>query len=198
MEGIDVSIYQGNIDWNKVKQSGIDFAYIKASQGINSYDPMCQQNAQGVSQTGLKFGYYHFATLNNQDVFTDAKQEAAQLVQHLSQLPKASLSLALDIEQNNQLNLTPAQVENWIHTFINSMNVVGYKVILYSYTPFLNTNLPDNHTLGQYPLWIASYTKSLPILPKGFQSWSIWQWNDKGIIQGVPTNVDLNHARILQ
>lgn len=196
MEGIDVSVYQGNIDWSKVR--GIDFAYIKASQGVKFYDTKCQQNAISLSKTNIKFGYYHFATLNSIDVFSDARNEAFDFIHQLSILPKSSLCNALDIELNDSVKLNPQQVENWIHTFINTMTSVGYKTILYSYKPFLDANLPPNHTLGQYPLWIAQYThNSLPTLPHGFTQYHLWQFTDKGIIDGIKGNVDLNHARVL-
>lgn len=197
MNGIDVSVYQGEIDWETVSKQ-VDFAYIKAGQGINNQDLYLQKNAQEVAKTNLKFGYYHFATLNQQDVFNDAKQEADYFLNQLKDLPKASLSPTLDIELNNTLNLTPDKVENWIHAFVSSMKNDGYNIILYSYKAFLDTNLPKNHTLGSLPLWIAQYSSnSFPVLPNGFKSYNIWQKSDKGKLEGISGFVDLNVSRIL-
>jgi len=190
-EGIDVSIYQGNIDWEKVKT---DFVYIKEGEGINAFDHNCLKNAQGCQTHNIPFGYYHFATLNSPSVINDATAEANGVLAHLETLPQATLIFALDVETNKQ-NLKPEEVELWIKTFIRVMN---RPVMLYSGVYFLNQNLPTNHSLSSLPLWLAEYTTAeIPILPHGFKDFAIWQWNDKGGMLGINGPVDLNRAKIL-
>lgn len=190
-EGIDVSIYQGTIDWSKVKT---DFVYIKEGQGINAFDKKCLDNAVGCQTYNIPFGYYHFATLNSLSVVNDATAEAQGVLAHLKTLPKATLAFALDVE-TNQANLKPEEVELWIKTFIRVMNC---KVILYSGCYWLNENLPTNHSLGELGLWITEYTTAdIPILPNGWNSYNIWQYKCDGKIFGITNNVDLNYAKQL-
>lgn len=193
-EGIDVSVWQGLIDWTKVKT---DFCYVKTDTGINAPDQNCLKNAQGCVDNNITFGYYHFATLNSQDVAGDAIAEANWMLNHLKSLPQSSLAIALDVETNDA-KLSPENVELWISTFVSVMESKGLKVILYSGLSFLNENLNPDHSLGNLPLWIAEYTNAeLPILPKGWSDYAIWQYNSQGKIFGIGANVDLNHAKIL-
>jgi GH25 family lysozyme M1 (1,4-beta-N-acetylmuramidase) len=89
-------------------------------------------------------------------------------------------------------------VLEWINTFFNEMKKLGYSnLILYSYTPFLDSNLPPNHGLGNIHLWLAAYVSaSQPKLPKGWSSYFIWQKSAKGNVTGINGNVDMNITRV--
>lgn len=195
--GIDVSHHNNTIDWAKVEQSTPpnSFVFIKATEGTGYVDPMCVAHADGVTtQTSMRFGFYHFASLNNtSDVSGDAKSEADWFVQTLKTLPTATLLPVLDIETNDS-NLTKQQVQQWISAFFDQMKAQGYpKVFLYSYPSFLNANLPSDHPFGALPLWIAHYTTaSSPQLPVGWSSYVIWQYSGSGTVSGVSTPCDLN------
>jgi lysozyme len=195
--GIDVSHNNGTIDWEKVQSStpANSFAFIKATEGVGYVDPMCQANATAVSQkTKLRFGYYHFASLNNStNVSKDATDEANWFVQTMQTLPEASLVPVLDIERNDS-KLTPAQVQEWISAFMSQMDVLGFpKVILYSYVSFLNDSLPQGHPFGSLPLWIAHYTSSpQPTIPHGWTAYTLWQYSASGTVNGVSTQCDLD------
>ena len=196
--GIDVSHNNGSVNWTKVKLSDppISFAYIKATQGVGYKDPTNAINATGAAQAGIKFGYYHFASLNNNlDVAADATGEANWFDSVLKTLPPAQLIPTLDIETNEK-QLTTQQVQAWINTFLSQMNSLGHKnVMLYSYKPFLDSNLPANHPFGNLPLWVAQYRNvPSPSLPHGWTKYSIWQYFDKGKVNGVPSDCDLNKA----
>lgn len=196
--GIDVSHNNGTIDWNKVPAStpAISFAYIKATQGVGYTDPKCVTNANAVSKTSLKFGYYHFASLNNPvDPVKDATDEANWFDKTIKTLPKASLPPVLDIETNDK-KLTTMQVQQWITAFMDQMKKLGYPVvIIYSYKPFFDTNLPPKHPFGSIPLWLAQYRNvAAPSLPVGWSSYAIWQYSAKGKINGISTDTDLNKA----
>jgi len=194
--GIDVSYAQGRIDWNKVKT---DFVYIKCNEGINFKDKMVNDNAVGAHLAKIPFGFYHFVTLNKVDVIADACTEAADFCNNLDMLPgyHPDLIPVLDIEQENKLNISPANIELWINTFANEMKKRGHKLMLYSYTPYLNANLPKEHSLGILPLWIAQYTKNAePVLPFGWHDYKMWQYSNEGKIDGINTNVDLNKSKL--
>lgn len=194
--GIDVSQHNGTIDWAKVKASvdpKVDYAYIKATEGASRIDPAAAINAIGAQGQKIPFGYYHYAYMNGANPVTDATSEALYFINRMKQLPKASQAPVLDIEENPG-KFSPAQVQDWISTFLNVMKQNGFpKVILYSYAPFLNANLPDNHPFGKVPLWLAAYVSlALPILPKGWPLIHLWQFTGKGKVPGINGDVDVN------
>lgn len=197
--GIDVSHNNGTVDWGKVQAANPanSFAFIKATEGVGYVDPMCLTNATAVVQkTKMRFGYYHFASLNNStDVSKDATDEANWFVQTMQTMPEASIIPVLDIERNDS-QLSQQQVQEWITAFLSQMDVLGYsKVIIYSYVSFLNDNLPSNHPFGSLPLWIAHYTTaSSPTIPQGWTTYSAWQYSGSGSVSGVSTQCDMNKA----
>lgn len=202
IKGIDVSKHNGKIDWAKVKANGYEFVYIKHSQGVGALDPKFSDHFQAAKAAGFKVGLYHFASLNSPDEVADAKAEAEYFLKQTSNV-KADLLPVIDVE-TNEVNLTPSEVEQWIQTYYDAM---GGKVILYSGSWFLNSNLHSNHKLGNIPLWLSSYpfdrTQSVvtdelipklkqPKPPIGWTHYDVWQWTGKGTLDGVKGLVDLN------
>lgn len=94
--------------------------------------------------------------------------------------------------------LSPAEVQTWVTTFADTMQQKGYTdLCLYSYKPFLEANLPANHTLGTMKLWIAGYPNvftaaSKPPIPRGWSNAWLWQYTEKGRVNGINTNVDFS------
>lgn len=195
--GVDVSHWQPNIDWKQVKDSNITFAYIKASEGSNRIEPLAKSQAEGAKAAGLLIGYYHFATLNDPNVVGDADSEAQLFALRLHALPQAELMPVLDIETNKS-GLSPALVQKWISEFLVKMAALGYpKVMLYSYTPFLDQFLPPNHIFSQYPLWLAQYRNvAYPSLPHGWSSYTVWQYSNTGKVAGIGA-CDVNKCKVL-
>lgn len=189
---IDVSKWQGKIDWKKVKQSHpeIEGVIIKASEGIGYTDPKMTNNAVEAKKQGFKIGFYHFASLNSADVVNDAKTEAKYFYTVTKSLG-ADMPYVLDIEKNIS-KIPKDKVLIWIKEFFRELESLGIQDYwLYSYSPFLNENLPINHGLGNIPLWVADYSEPL-VLPKGWSSCVLWQYSSKGAINGIVGNVDLN------
>lgn len=196
MNGIDVSHWNGKIDWKIVRTQSnpvIDFTYIKCSTGASSMDEKALFNATEAKKAEIKVGYYHYASLNTDSEVEDATQEANWFIKCIKTLPISDLPLVLDLEDPKKvLTLDPFEVETWVKTFFSVLEKNGYKnYVLYSYTPYLNNNLPTNHSLGNISLWIAQYRTKLT-LPKGWvKSW-MWQYSDKGAVKGIIGKVDLN------
>lgn len=199
MFGIDVSHHQGVIDWKEVVKNAppIDFSFIKATEGTTYTDPKFKVNALGAAEAGIPLSYYHFATLNTNNVAQDAKQEAEYFLSVIKQsiLPSPRLPLVLDIE-SNKAGLSKNDVAGWITSFFDTLKQHGENnFVLYSYTPFLDANLPSNHNFGNTRLWLAAYTnKPQPILPVGWKEQWLWQYSAKGAIRGITGNVDLNKS----
>jgi len=195
MTYIDVSHHQGNINWNDVVKNDpkIEGVFIKATQGVGYVDPAMKFNASEAKKAGLKIGYYHYATLNSSNIVTDARQEALFFIDTVRKAAAFDLPLVLDIEEN-KADLSKFDVLTWIRTFFLELENLGHKeYVLYSYTPFLNSNLPDNHELDNIRLWIAAYVKKdKPVLPKGWNEYWLWQYTAKGRINGIKGDVDMN------
>lgn len=193
MNGIDVSHNNGVIDWSLVAKNAtkVDFAYIKLSEGVGYQDPTFKFNSTQAKAYGIKTGYYHFASLNTTDDIADAKAEADYVISLLRAAPKADLPFVLDLE-TNKVGLDKEKVLEWIEAFFHEFRFQSTDVMLYSYTPFLDSNLPTTHTLGAYPLWIAAYVNGAPKLPHGWSNYRIWQYSSKGVVSGIKGNVDLN------
>lgn len=193
---IDISSFNGKIDWDKVKafsdaaSDPIDGVIIKANEGIGCVNPNLNYDMLNASRVGFPITYYHFATLNSLDVINDAINEANYFIEVLKKCLDANLPLILDIEEN-KIGLKPEQVLSWINTFFDTLKRAGYTdLMLYSNTPYLNVNLPSSHDLGGYKLWIAAYANKFSI-PKGWLNATWWQYSDTGRISGITTNVDI-------
>lgn len=196
--GIDVSHHNGTINWTKVKSSvpPVSFVYIKATQGIGYKDPANIVNANGAKAAGIKIGYYHFASLNNTaDIAKDATNEANWFNATMKTLPASDLLPVLDIETNEK-QLNTQQVQLWISTFLNRMKELGHmNMMLYSYKPFFDDNLPANHPFGSIPLWLAQYRNvAAPSLPHGWTNYTVWQYSAKEKVSGINADCDMNKA----
>lgn len=202
INGIDVSHYQGQIDWQQVVKDPqqIKFVFIKTSgadrkNGGLYFDPMLHQNAIGAKNAGLKIGYYHFASLNTHDVAMDAQTEANFFLSAIKNLPPNDFPLALDLEQNI-LKLTPLQVQLWMNSFFTTIIRAGKLPALYSYAPFLDENLPADHGFGNVPLLLAAYVNHEPKLPHGWTDYTLHQFSDHGNVQGITERVDMDRIKI--
>lgn len=189
---IDISKWNKVTDWTRVA-ARVGAVYIKATEGINYADPDFKTNAVNAEKQDIDKGFYHFATLNNStNVQADARAEAEDFLKATAPFT-ARLPYVLDVETNKSA-LKPAQVVEWIEAFFGRLAESGITdVVLYSYTPFLDKNLPKGHPLGKYRLWLAAYVNlPKPKLPKGWTGYWLWQYSNKGSVDGIRGPVDLN------
>lgn len=181
VKGIDVSRYQGEIDWNAVKKAGYKFAFIKVTGVSNRLftDLNALKNVEGAKDAGLAVGGYHFAGFKNID---EAVKEANYFK---SVIKDMGLSYAvLDIEYTGAKgDLTQASIK-----FLDIISDVAQPV-LYSYPVFIRSHFNSNIT--KHPLWLASYSASSPKAPI-WPDWQIWQQTSKGSVPGIKGNVDIN------
>lgn len=185
-EGIDVSEFQGAVDFNKVAAAGIDAVYIRAGIGDNIKDVNFEQNYKNASEAGLKFGFYYFVTAAS---ITEAESQAeffASLIDGTGYNMAPAMDFekfgTLDTEQINQIGLA----------FIQRL------AELTGETPAIYTDASDaqtiwNSSFAKYPLWIADYSGGAE--PPQNQIWSDWsgyQYSDTGDVDGISVNVDLD------
>ena len=202
--GLDCSKYQVDINWTTAKAAGIQFAFIKVTEGTTGHeDNLYNLKARVLSaqKNGVKVGYYHFARPGNVDnPENDAIEEVNNVLSHIGFLPKVTLPLVLDIEAYTTELILWQNVEKvdhmnrFIKTFVQKLNEQNIRVILYSYKSFLEINTTS--IFGLQPLWIAAYLNnpevSLPSIPNGWNEWKIWQFTEKGQIGGYIGDIDLN------
>jgi lysozyme len=181
LQGIDVSHYQGTIDWQQVAQAGIRFVFVKATQGITVVDPQFQTNWQGAKAAGLLRGAYHFFEPDD-----DPGLQVQNLLAALGDDP-GELPPALDVETHGDAVQILAGVQMWISLVEAAL---GRTVILYTSPGFWKT-LGAPGLPGQ-PLWIAEYGVSAPKLPAGWTDWTFWQSSQSGTVAGIQGAVDLD------
>lgn len=182
-DGIDVSSWQGNIDFSQVKASGIEIVYIKSSEGFRSVDSYFEQNYINAKNAGLKVGFYHYVTARSVE---DAVRQANFFVSTISG-KNPDCKLAMDFESFGSLNRE--EINQIALTFMQTVqNASGKDVIIYS--DEYNANNTFNSSLATYPLWVAQYEVSEPTLRNHWSNWAGWQYTDKGEIPGISSYVD--------
>lgn len=208
VHGIDVSHWQGAIDWTAVKNSGIDFAFAKATDGAGVVDPKFIQNATGASGAGVYIGPYHFGRLNT-DVADplDAVNEANAFVDAIEpfyQSPARMLRPVIDVQNSPgfypiSLAVERAYVSQWVRDFSSVVETrLGVSPIIYADVVYAKFYLEAD--LAQYPLWLAARTAAPPNFPPPtaagvFGQWTIWQYSETGAVPGIVGAVDLNVYR---
>lgn len=194
IHGIDVSHYQGKIDWAQVKRAGICFVYCKATQGNGSADPTFGPNVIGANSAGLLVGAYHFAVADHRagDAVAEARACVARMDGYQLQLPPA-----LDLETNSD-KLTPAELEQWALDWLAEMHRLTLRrSILYSGSYFLRAQAGSGSRIAATGCryWVARYRGSQatdPGLLAGFSDWTIWQNSGHGKVPGITGAVDLD------
>jgi len=190
MPGIDVSNHQGAIDWNFVAQSGVQFAFIKATEGGTYQDRFYDQNIRGARAAGIVAGPYHFFRPKG-----PVKLQIENFLKVVGKTERADLPPALDLEVPNDWGhfKVPQRVE-MICEFLSSIKTaLGRNPIIYMSASFSEDVLSESPALSGYPLWVAHHTPApKPWVPKPWTHWTFWQHTDKGTINGINGAVDLN------
>ncbi|HZQ02464.1 MAG TPA: GH25 family lysozyme [Gaiellaceae bacterium] len=195
--GIDVSHYQGTIDWVGVAGAGVDFAFVKATEGSTLTDVTYPLNRQGAGAVGVPIGAYHFARPSGT---TDAAVVASAIAQAdafvaFAQPAAGDLLPALDLEKTG--NLSAARLTAWTQAWLDEVGArLGVRPIVYASPAFWRKYLGDTpiFALDGDALWIAHWTSAaLPILPGGGWGglgWTFWQWSDCQHVKGIARCVD--------
>lgn len=189
VEGIDVSKFQGNINWKKVNAAGIKFAFIKATEGGDHKDSKFLKNWRGAAKAGVARGAYHFYYF-----CTRPEVQAKWFIRNVPK-SKSALPPVLDMEWNH-LSKTckkrpkAARVRKDMATFIRLVERhYGKKPIIYTSTDFHKENLEG--AFKGYPFWLRSVAAKPHKIFRG-RKWLFWQWTGTGRVKGIRGNVDRN------
>lgn len=184
-QGIDVSGYQGNIDFNKVKQSGIEIVYMKSSEGPNYIDSKFEQNYAKAKESGLKVGFYHYVTART---IQQAEREAQFFASVISR-KAADCRLAMDFESFG--NLSRDEINSIGLAFLRTVEkLTGKEMVVYSNAYAASYIWKEE--IAKYPLWIAQYEVNEPENNGTWNNWVGWQYTDEGRVNGISTYVDRN------
>lgn len=206
--GIDVSTAQGRIDWQKVAGDGISFAFIKATEGLQT-DPnhearvaFFRANWGRAGQAGMKRGAYHFFQPNH-----DGHQQADLFLQQIQAVEAGELPPMVDVEAESGIPFVDRKtfVTRLSDCLSNLEDTLGVRPFVYTNTPYWNAHLDGS--FGQYPLWIANYGQDQPTdpvapaprpipLPHGFEDFVLWQFAEFGHVAGISgSGVDMDVFR---
>jgi len=184
LTGIDISRYQVVADWLDVKKAGIDFVFVKATEGVDFVDPSFERDWAALKEHGFVRGAYHFYRPED-----DPVQQATHFTSTVK-LEPTDLPPVVDIEVLDKTN--PAELSKnlliWIETVAQKC---GKTPIIYTGNSFWNRYETDG--FGNYPLWVAEYGVDEPRIPNGWKEWHFWQYQQKGTIQGIKGDVDHNY-----
>lgn len=196
-EGVDVSVYQGNIDWNRAKADGIEFAIMRAGYGkyVSQKDKYFDQNMKNAKAAGLPCGVYWFSYALTPE---DAIKEADACYEVIKNY-KLEYPVSFDMETESQMKLPKETVAQIIEAFCGRMESYGYYTTLYTYASFLNYKVEDR-IFDKYDIWVAHYNTSKPAFNRNY---GLWQYSCTGSVQGITGNVDrdyvyLDYERIIK
>ena len=191
--GIDVSYYQGQIDWEKVKASGIEFAMIRlgyrgyGQEGKLVEDKMAFKNLEGALDAGLQVGVYFFS----QAITVDEALEEAEFVLQRIKVYDITMPVVFDweyiSEEARTAKMDRRTLTDCYKAFCDKIAGAGYTPMAY-FNTYLSRQLMYLHELEDYPFWLALYSDRMTF-PYRFE---MWQYTDSGRVPGIEGNVDIN------
>ncbi|MDE5590269.1 MAG: glycoside hydrolase family 25 protein [Acetatifactor sp.] len=188
VRGVDVSHYQGEIDWQQFKEQGIDFAFIKATEGSSFVDEKYEENWVNAREAGLYVGAYHFYSFDS-----PAASQAEHFISIAGDL-RGALPPVVDIEYYGDKRENPPKKEQVVSGLQELLDALekeyGVKPVIY--TTYTVYNKYIRNGFQEYPLWIRNVY--YPPVDIG-REWTFWQYSDKGKLRGTAGEekyVDLN------
>mgnify|MGYP002519456206 CR=1 FL=1 len=192
--GIDVSSYQGKIDFKKVKESGKDFVILRSSLKNKSKDACLDTYYKDAKAAGLKVGVYKYVYATN---VSEAIQEATLTLKYINYM-KLDLGVWIDMEDKSLSKLSSLALKHIIDAEAKIFKSAGFEVGVYCNKNWYDKILKAKEYLTSYPFWIARY----PVLDTGIykkdsslslvQFSKVWQYSQKGRVDGITTHVDLD------
>ncbi len=184
--GLDVSYYQGSITWSSVKSAGYKFAITRVSDGATYYDSKFATNWAAIKQQGMVRGVYQF--------FRPGQDPTTQANFLLSKVAAAGgfkaddLPVVMDIEVTDGVAATT--IRSRMQTWLDKIQAAtGKKPIIYT-ANFMSATIGNG--FSAYPLWVANYGATCPLMPSNWGSWKIWQWSSTASVSGISGSVDVD------
>lgn len=193
LTGVDVSGWQNEVDWQRLKDSGVDYAYLKSTEGRTFVDPTYEVNRQNARKAGVITGAYHFFR-----PATPVLDQVDNFMKVVGRVESDDLPPALDLEDPSLWRgYSHAEKLEMVLKWLQEVEKrTGVRPIIYASPSFVESVLGSAPELASYKLWLAHYTSAdAPSLPQPFSDWLMWQYSEKGRLPGVVGNVGLNRFR---
>ena len=203
IEGIDISHHQGTIDWGQLTpdSSHKQFIIAKATEGATYQDPMFIEYAKHAWAAGFRqVGTYHFLRFGSSLPKDQMKNFISQIEALKAALPDLREPIiALDIEEHKGADYT--LVQSVTEESVRCLKAINITPFIYTRTSFWDAHVSETPAIVKAcPLWIARWRTTPPEpkeLPKGWDSWKIWQYTDQGKVPGISGSVDLNRMKMV-
>lgn len=185
-KGIDVSTYQGDIDWDKVKKAGIEFAIIRCGFGsdiASQDDNKFSRNVEGAKRVGIPYGVYLYS-------YADTDEKLQSEIKHVLRLIKglSPFCVYLDMEDASTISLGKPRLTQYGLTFCKAIKDAGYVAGIYANQNWCRNYLDiKKFEDAGYSIWCAKFAESKPSINASFD---IWQYTSKGRVDGINGNVD--------
>ena len=185
MKGIDVSVHNGNIDWNKVKSAGIEFAILRAGFGRleKQKDEKFEQNYAGAKAAGIPVGAYWYSYAMTPE---EAELEADVFLKVIKG-KQFEMPVYFDLEEKKQFDLGKEKVSAIMRAFLEKVEKSGYFTGLYGSASSLTTHTADD-IKSHYTIWLAHWVNQTNYSG----AYAVWQYFEKGHVDGINGNVDLD------
>ena len=182
-DGIDVSEHQGNIDFNKVKQSGKNFVIIRGGYGYTYIDPYFEQNYKNAKAAGLNVGFYWYSYGTSEDSGISEANKALSVLKG----KKFEYPIYYDVEEARSHNLGVTRVSNMINNFCSIMESNGFFCGIYASKSHFDTYF-NNYVKTRFTVWVAQYYDRFTY----GGDYKILQYSSTGRVGGINGNVDLD------
>lgn len=189
LRGIDVSVFQGSINWSRVAQDNVHYAFIRVSDGLNTPDVRFAENWAGAKAAGVRRGVYQFFRPSQ-----DPIAQANLLISAVGTLEPGDLPPVIDVETRS--GQSRATVQGKIQTWMTHVEQrLGVKPIIYTGPYFWRDEVRAPTFARTAPLWVAHYTSGCPLVPEPWGHWTFHQFTDQGRVAGIGGPVDINFFR---
>lgn len=185
MQGIDVSVHNGNIDFNKVKRAGYDFVIIRIGYGGSApvKDKNFEENYKNAKKAGLKVGVYLYSYMDSE---SDVIAEYKKVIEWLNGR-ELDLPVYLDLEDEKTSKLSNDSLNKFAKLFCEEIEKAGYWCGIYANKYWLDTKISSDNK-QRFTIWVAQWSDTCTYK----ETYGIWQYSDKGRVAGINGNVDLN------
>ena len=189
LRGIDVSKWQGNINWKKVSVSGIDFVMIRSSFGSEHTDEMLDKNVKGCEKYGIPYGFYHYTYAATPD---EARREARYFLKQIKDY-SPEYPIVLDIEEEFYKKMSRKDVTAILVAFMDVLEDAGYYAMVYNSPNFIKACINEK-TLKKYDIWIACWGDEERLNSLYDGQYGMWQYSATGRVNGINGDVDLDYS----
>ncbi|MCD2492138.1 hypothetical protein LQE92_05790 [Lacrimispora sp. NSJ-141] len=201
--GVDVSRYNGDVDWYKVSETQVEFAmvrigYRRNADGVIIEDPYAAQNIQGALNAGLDVGVYFFSTAVNE---AEAQEEAEWVINYIKSYnityPVAFDCEGYDEKTSRMYGLTAGQRTNHAVVFLDAVAGQGYTPLMYGSKYHLVNSWDIAQLEQRCQVWVAQWPSTVPVYPAIGETtysrpYAMWQYTDRGSVDGITGNVDMD------